>query len=294
MLDKLITFAITQRIFVLVLSVAVGIAGWRALSNLSIEAFPDVQDVQVLIITQAPGLAPEEVERSISLPIEREMGGVPRQTQLRSVSITGLSVVTLTFADRTDDYFARQQVLERLQNVELPTGIKPTIGPLTNAVGEIYRYVLDAPANMPATEVRALQDWVVKPALRRTPGVADVVSFGGAVKEYQARIEGPSLRKYNVTIDQVSQALTNNSANGGGGLLRRGDEVMVLRSIGLFRSVDDISGVVVSAKDGKTVLVGDVGKVQIGQRPLSGSVAFNDRDNIVEGIVQMTKGQNAE
>src|SRR5258706_6119831 len=184
MLDKLVTFAVSQRVFGLVLALALTIAGGRALSDLPVEAFPDVQDVQVLVVTQASGQAPEEVERSISLPIEREMSGVPRLTQLRSVSITGLSVVTLTFADRTDEYFARQQVLERLQNVELPPNIKATLAPLTNAVGEIFRYVLEAPAAVPPNEVRAIQDWLVKPIFRRTPGVADIVSFGGAVQEY--------------------------------------------------------------------------------------------------------------
>src|SRR6476660_7462914 len=145
MLDRLITFALTQRVFMLALALALAIAGGYAWRNLPVEAFPDVQDVQVQIITQVPGQAPEEVERSVTLPIEREMSGVPRLTQLRSVSITGLSVVALTFADRTDDYFARQQVLEKLQAVSLPAGVQPGLGPLTTAVGEIYRYVLEAP-----------------------------------------------------------------------------------------------------------------------------------------------------
>src|SRR5512140_201628 len=155
MLDKLLSFALQQRVFVLAAALVVVIAGWRAVQDMPIEAFPDVQDVQVQIVTQAPGQAPEEVERSITLPIEREMSGVPRMTQLRSVSITGLSVVTLTFSDRTDDYFARQQVLEKLQNVNLPANVQATLAPLSNAVGEIYRYVLIAPPEMPLTEVRA-------------------------------------------------------------------------------------------------------------------------------------------
>ncbi len=293
MLEKLITFALQQRVFVLVAAFVLLIAGWKAAINLPIEAFPDVQDVQVQIVTQLPGQAPEEVERSVTLPIEREMSGVPRMTQLRSVSITGLSVVTLTFADNTDDYFSRQQVLEKLQNVTLPPGAQPGLAPLTNAVGEVYRYVLDAPAAMPPREVRALQDWVLRPALRQVQGVADVVSFGGTVKEYQIRINPFMLRKFGITIDQVAQALGANSGNTGGGVLRRGDEALVVRSIGLFRSVDDIARVVVSAKDGKTVLVGDVSEVSIGDRPRSGIVAFNEHDNVVQGIVQMTKGQNA-
>jgi cobalt-zinc-cadmium resistance protein CzcA len=293
MLDKLITFALQQRVFVLTGAVVLLIAGWRAVDNLPIEAFPDVQDVQVQIDTLSPGQAPEEVERSVTLPIEREMGGLPHMTQLRSVSITGLSEVILTFADNTDDYFAREQVMEHLQNVTLPPGVQPGLAPLTSAVGEIYRYVLDTPAGMPLNEVRALQDWVVRPALRQVPGVADVDSFGGAIKEYQVRINPFLLRKFGVTIDQVSQALGANSSNTGGGVIKRGDEALAVRSIGLFQNTEDIARVVVTAVNGKTVLVGDVGEVKIGNRPLSGIVSFNNRDDVVEGIVDMTRGQNA-
>ena len=293
MLSKLIDFVLAQRVFVLILTAALTVLGYRALTNLPIEAFPDVQDVQVQIVTQYPGQAPEEVERGITLPIEREMSGVPRQTQLRSVSITGLSVVTLTFSDGTDDYFARQQVLEKLQNVTLPIGVQAGLAPLTTAVGEVFRYILEAPLGMHSNEVRALQDWIVRPALRTVPGVADVVSFGGTVKEYQVRIDPAALKRYGVTIDQVSTALAGNSANVGGGVLRRGDEALVVRSIGIFSRIDEIGRVVVSAKAGKTVLISDLGEVAIGNRPRSGVVAFNDQDSVVEGIVQMSKGSNA-
>ena len=293
MVEKLITFALQQRVFVLVMAVVVAIAGWRAWKELPVEAFPDVQDVQVQVITQVPGQAPEEVERTVTLPIEREMSGVPRLTQLRSVSITGLSVVTLTFSDNTNDYFARQQVLERLQSVNLPANIQATLAPLTNAVGEVYRYVIDAPPEMPLREVRAIQDWILRPALRQISGVADIVGFGGAVKEYQVQVIPAALRKHNVTIDQVAQALAANSANIGGGLLRRGDEALVVRGIGLLRSLDEISQVAVASRGGRTITVGDVAEVVVGDRPLSGLVAFNERDNIVQGIVQMIKGQNA-
>ena len=293
MIEKLITFALQQRVFVLVIAVVVAIAGWRAWTGLPVEAFPDVQDVQVQIITQVPGQAPEEVERTVTLPIEREMSGVPRLTQLRSVSITGLSVITLTFSDNTNDYFARQQVLERLQNVNLPANIQASLAPLTNAVGEIYRYVLDAPPGMPLREVRAIQDWIVRPALRQVSGVADIVGFGGAVKEYQVQVNPALLRKNNVTVDQVAQALSANSANTGGGLLRRGDEALVVRGIGLLSSLDEIAQIAITARGGRPIVVGDVGEVVIGDRPLSGIVAFNERDNVVQGIVQMIKGQNA-
>ncbi|HZR70288.1 MAG TPA: CusA/CzcA family heavy metal efflux RND transporter [Burkholderiales bacterium] len=294
MLDRLITFALQQRAFVLVLTAALVGFGWVALADLPIEAFPDVQDVQVQIVTQALGQAPEEVERTVTLPIEREMSGVPRMTNLRSVSITGLSVVTLTFADQTDDYFARQQVLERLQTVSLPPNVQPTLAPLSTAVGEIFRYMIDAPAGMSLNEVRALQDWTIKPALRITPGIADVVSFGGTIKEYQVRVNPYLLKKYAIPIEQVNAALANNSNTSGGGLLRRGEESLVIRGIGLFRNLDDIGQVAVASRNGRPILVSDVAeKIVIGARPRQGIVAYDERDDIVEGIVQMTKGGNA-
>src|SRR5450759_885737 len=266
MLEKLITFALQQRVFVLAAAFVILITGWQAIENLPVEAFPDVQDVQVQIDTLVPGQAPEEVARSVTLPIEREMSGVAHMTQLRSISITGLSEVILTFSDRTDDYFARQQVMEKLQNVNLPPGIQPSLAP---------------------------QDWVLRPALRQVPGVADVVSYGGTIKEYQVRVNPVLLRKFNVTMIQVAQALGANSSNSGGGILKRGDEALVVRSIGIFQSIKDIARVVVMAQGGKTVLVSDIGEVGIGDRPRSGIVAFNERDNVVQGIVDMTKGQNA-
>lgn len=293
MLEKLVTFALQQRLFVVVAAVVIGIGGWLAWTRLPIEAFPDVQDVQVLIVTQYPGQAPEEVERSISMPIEREMNGVANLIQVRSVSIFGLSVVTVTFADGTDDYFARQQVIEKLQGITLPANVIPTLAPLTNAVGEIYRYVIQPPPGMPLSEVRATQDWVIRPALRRLRGVVEVVSVGGGVKEYQVRVNPQALRKNGVTLDQVQLALAQNSANAGGGVMRRGDESLVVRSLGLFRSIEDLGRVVVAARNGVPVLVSDVARVETGERPRSGIVAFNDSDAVVQGIVQMTKGQNA-
>ncbi|MBK6654784.1 CusA/CzcA family heavy metal efflux RND transporter [Zoogloea sp.] len=293
MFDNLITAVLRQRAFVIIAALTLLGYGLHAFQQISIEAFPDVQDVQVLVVTQAPGQAPEEVERAITLPIEREMSGVPGLTQLRSVSITGLSVVTLTFNEKTADYFARQQVLERLQTVNLPDGVQPGLAPLTTAVGEIYRYVLESPPGVPLEEVRAVQDWTVRPALRMVPGIADVVSFGGAIRELQVRIDPDLLRKYQVSLDDVTQALGTASSNGSGGLLRRGDEALVVRTLGLFNSLDDVRDVVVVARQGKPVRVGDVAEVINGARPRNGIVAFNDRDDVIEGIVQMTKGGNA-
>ena len=292
MLKNIITFSLQQRVFVLLGALVITIAGWFALQNLPIEAFPDVEDVNVGIVTQAPGLAPEEVERVVSLAIEHQMSGVPHLAQMRSVSITGLSVITLTFSEHTDDYFARQQVLERLQSVTLPPGLQPTLAPLTTAVGEIYRYIVEAPKDMAQRDIRAIQDWQITPILRTVPGVADITSFGGSVKEYQIQLNPYMLTKFGISIDQVNKALSNNSSNVGGGLMRRGDESLVVRGVGLYQSLDDIAQTVITSRSGKPILVSDVGKVSIGDKPRSGIVSYNQRDDVVEGIVIMNKGQN--
>ena len=293
MFDTLITLALRQRAFILLAALTLLGYGLYAVNQISIEAFPDVQDVQVQVVTQAIGQAPEEVERTVTLPIEREMSGIPGLTQLRSVSITGLSVVTLTFNDKTADYFARQQVLERLQQVNLAPGLQPVLAPLTTAVGEVYRYILESPPSAPKEEVRAVQDWTVRPALRMVPGIADVVSFGGAIREMQVQLQPDLLRKYSISLSEVRDALSAASGNGSGGLMRRGDEALVIRSLGLFRSADDIRDVVIVSRDGKPVRISDVAEVISGARPRFGIVAFNDRDDVIEGIVQMTKGGNA-
>ncbi|MNK51569.1 Cobalt-zinc-cadmium resistance protein CzcA [compost metagenome] len=291
MIDRLIVFAMTQRIFVFVLVGALIGFGGYALSNLPIEAFPDVQDVQVRVISQLPGQAPEDMERSVTLPIEREMAGIPRLTNVRSVTMTGLSIVTLTFAEDTDNYFARQQVTEKLSTVTLPSGVQPQLAPLSTAVGEVYRYTIEAPG-LTDTEIRTLQDWTIRPVLRMTPGVADVVSFGGAIKEYQIEVDPLALRKYQITLDQLSQAVNNGNGSAGGGLVRQGDASLVVRSAGLFASTDDIRKVVITARQGRPITVGDIATVRSGERPRFGIVAADHRDSIVEGIVSMTKGGN--
>ena len=292
MMDKLVRFALTQRVFVILAVFALLLVGGYAVVNLPVEAFPDVQDVQVQIITATPGAAPEEVERTVSKPIEVEMSGVPHITQLRSISMTGLSVVTLLFSDGTEDYFARQQVLEKLQNVQLPPGLTPQLAPLTTAVGEVYRYTVKGPKDMPLADLRTLQDTVVRPALRRTPGVADVVTIGGALKEVQVRASPQALARYGVTLAQLQSTLATNSANGSGGVLRHGEDALVVRSLGLFKNLDDIRHTVVSVRAGQPITVGDLAEVTTGQRERAGIVALDHDPDVVEGIVNMTKAQD--
>ncbi|MFZ4709075.1 MAG: efflux RND transporter permease subunit [Zwartia sp.] len=291
MIDRLIVFAMTQRMFILLLVAALIGFGGYAINNLPIEAFPDVQDVQVRVISQMSGQAPEDLERTITLPIEREMAGVPNLVNVRSVTMTGLSIVTLTFSEGTNNYFARQQVTEKLSTVNLPAGVQPQLAPLSTAVGEVYRSTIDAPG-LSDTEIRTLQDWTIRPALRMTPGVADVVSFGGAIKEFHIEIDPLTLRKYQITLSQLSQAVSNGNSSAGGGLIKHGDESFVVRSAGLFATLDDIRKVVIIARQGQSITVGDVATVKEAERPRFGIVAFDKKDSIVEGIVSMTKGGN--
>ena len=291
MIDRLIIFALNQRAFVIVLALALIGIGSYSLTNLPIEAFPDVQDVQVRVISQLPGQAPEDMERSVTLPIEREVAGIPKLINVRSVTMTGLSIVTLTFDEGTDNYFARQQVTEKLSTVNLPTGVQPQLAPLSTAVGEVYRYAIDAPG-LTDEQVRTLQDWTIRPVLRMTPGVADVVSFGGAIKEYQIDVDPMALRKYQVTLDQLNNAVSNGNGSAGGGLVKQGDASYVMRSAGLFTDIEDIGKVVIASRQGRPITVNDVARVREGERPRFGIVAVDQKDSVVEGIVSMIRGGN--
>ena len=265
--------------------------GIYAFMDLPIDAFPEVEDIHVQVISQWPGHAAEEIERSVTLPIERQMNGTPHLTNLRSVSMFGLSVVTLTFDDATNDLVARQQSLERLQGVSVPTGVSPGLASLANSTGEIYRYTLQGAR--PLTELKALEDWTVEPAMRTVPGVADVVSFGGQVKEYSIEVDPARLSGYGITLPQVEQAVATANANAGGGYISHGYERQVVRGIGLFASLDDIASVVVATKGAAAIRVRDIGVVSIGGAPREGVVAKDTIDDVVEGIVLMRKGENA-
>ena len=234
MIGRLIAFCLQQRLLIISTSIVLAAIGILSFERLPIQAFPDVQNVFVQVVTQYPGQAPEEVEKLISLPIEKEMNGLPHMINMRSVSIFGLSVVTLTFDDDAEDYFSRQQVLERLKNVNLPGDAKSVLGPLTTGIGEIFRYRLEAPG-VPLVEQRALQDWVIERTLRSVQGVADVVAFGGGVKQYQVRADANKLRNYNLTLLDVYRAIAANNANTGGGYIDHGNEAMVVRG---YRSAE--------------------------------------------------------
>ncbi|MEY3289513.1 MAG: hypothetical protein RLZZ419_1755 [Pseudomonadota bacterium] len=292
MIEHIIAFCLQQRLMVIGATLAIAISGIIAFENLPVQAFPDVQNVFVQVVTQYPGQAPEEVEKLISLPIERVMNGLPHLMSMRSVSIFGLSVVTLTFEDSAEDYFSRQQVLERLQNAAIPYDSKPQLGPLSTGVGEILRYVVDA-KNLPLIEQRALQDWVIEPKIRTVQGVADVVSYGGGVKEYKVTAKPDRLKNYNLDLKQVFDAIAANNNNTGGGYIEYGDEALVVRSVGLLKSAEEIGEIVVTTYDGVPVRIKDVAEIGIGPQPRTGIVGMNQRDDVVEGIVLLIKGRDA-
>ncbi|MGZ4957875.1 MAG: efflux RND transporter permease subunit [Methylomonas sp.] len=292
MIERIIAFCLQQRLMVIGVTLAIAVSGIVAFENLPVQAFPDVQNVFVQVVTQYPGQAPEEVEKLISLPIERAMNGLPHLMNMRSVSIFGLSVVTLTFDDTAEDYFSRQQVLERLKNADIPSDVEPQLGPLSTGIGEILRFVIDA-KHLPLLEQRALADWVIEPKIRTVQGVADVVNFGGGIKEYKVAAKPDQLKNYKVDLNQVFSAIAANNSNIGGGYIEHGDEALVVRGVGLLKSAEEIGEIVVITNDGIPVRVKDVAAVSVGPQPRVGIVGKDKRDDVVEGTILMIKGRDA-
>ena len=308
MIDRIVEFALKQRLVILVAALVLVGLGVNALRNLPIEAYPDVADTWVQIITQWPGHAGEEVERQITVPTERVMNGVPKQSAIRSTSIAGLSVVTLIFEDGTDSYFARQQVLERLGQIDLPDGVTPGLGPLASPVGEILRYRLVNCGQTRAKEctprdfevpprslndMKDLEEFVVERELLATPGVADVTSFGGTVKQYQVLVDPSKLAARGVTLSDVETALTNANGNAGGGVIAYGPESLNVRGIGLLRP-DQIEAVPISVHNGTAIRVRDVASVQVGYQPRLGRVSVDADTDVVAATILLRKGEQAQ
>src|SRR3989454_12534790 len=245
MIAKLLRFALQQRFVTIVMSLAlIGLGVWSFL-QLKIEAYPDISDTQAVVITLYPGRAAEEVEQQVTVPIERALNSTPNVIARRSRTIFGLSVVELTFSYGTDDYFARQVVLEKLRDATLPDGVTPTLGPLSTPIGELYRYRLES-NNYDAMRLRELEDWVIEPRFLQVPGVADVVPFGGLIKQYHIEIDPLALDKYDLSISQIAQAVNANNQNAGGALLDNRQQSMVIRGVGLVQSTSDIGNIVVT------------------------------------------------
>jgi cobalt-zinc-cadmium resistance protein CzcA len=290
MLDRLIDWALGHRVAVIVGALLLAGLGFLSFRALPIEAFPDVTDTQVQVITLFPGHAPEEVERQVTLPVEKELNGVPHLTRMRSVSIFGLSLVTLTFDEDTNDYFARAQVNERLREVELPDNVTAKIGPMYTPIGEIYRYVLTGSES--PMDLRTIQDFVLERQFKQVEGVADVVSFGGFQKQYEVRVDPNKLKAFELALPQVFDALARSNSNAGGNYIQHGSEEMVIRGLGTLASADDIGNVVVASRNGTPIRIADVGTVDIGSVLRRGSVGKDADDEVVQGIVLLRKGEN--
>ena len=291
MIAKLLPAALHQQFLSLLMGIGlIGLGVW-AYGQLKIEAYPDISDTQVVVITLFPGHAAEEVEQQISVPIERALNSVPKVIARRSRTIFGLSVVELTFAYGTDDYFARQVVLEKLRDAVIPDGGEPTLGPLSTPIGELYRYTLES-ENPDPVRLRELEDWVIEPRLLQVPGVTDVTPFGGLIKQYQIEIDPLALSKYDLSIAQVAQAVNANNQNAGGALLDNRQQSMVVRGVGLIQSVSDIENIVVTAVNGTPVYIKDIGAVKLGSAPPTGIFGIGEDTGGVEGIVLMRRGEN--
>jgi cobalt-zinc-cadmium resistance protein CzcA len=291
MLDAILKFSLKNRLAAFLLSAIIACWGWYAYSGLTVEAFPDPTDTQVQLITLFPGQPTEEVERRVSVPLERALNGAPGLMRLRSIALFGLSFVTLTFDDQTDVYRARQQVSERLADAELPEGVKPQLGPLATPIGEVYRYTLDAKTHDPMT-LRTLQDWVVRPQLLQVPGVADVVSYGGLIREIHVEPNPTKMASLGVGLTDVFTSLQKASANATGGYVERGSEMFVIRSLGIFKDMPDIEAVRVGSHDGVPVTVRDIATVTEGYTPRQGIATRDKEEDVVEGIVLMRRGEN--
>lgn len=303
MIQSLIRAALEQRLVLVVISVILLAFGVDAARKLSVDAFPDVTNVQVQIATEAPGRSPEEIERLITVPLEIAMTGLPAMTEMRSLNKPGLSLITLVFSDATDVYFARQLVMERLIEVRgrMPEGVVPVLGPVSTGLGEVFQYTLDKPGDgtreltrEELVQRRIAQDWVVRPLLRSIPGVAEINSQGGFVKQYQVRVNPDRLRHYNLSLNQVFQSVADNNANAGGGVLNQHAEQYLIRSIGLVRSIDDFRNIVVKTEGGTPVYLRDVAVVEEGAAVRVGGLLKDGVTESVGGVVMMLAGGNAK
>ncbi|UCV04012.1 efflux RND transporter permease subunit [Dechloromonas denitrificans] len=303
MIESLVRAALKQRLIVVVIAIVLFVFGMDAARKLSVDAFPDVTNVQVQIATEAQGRSPEEVERFATVPLEVAMTGLPGLEEMRSLNKPGLSLITLVFNDKTDVYFARQLVMERLLEVgsRLPQGITPVLGPVSTGLGEVYQYTLERPDDGDRTltpeelmQRRIAQDWVVRPLLRSIPGVAEINSQGGYAKQYQVLVNPDKLRHYGLSVADVYQAVGRNNANAGGGVLPQFAEQYLIRGVGLVRDLEDLRAIVLREKDGVPVYVRDVAEVEIGHEVRQGAVIKNGVTEAVGGVVMMTAGGNAK
>ncbi len=291
MIDQFVGWCLHRRVAVIVLTVLIVGFGIYAWVTLSVEAYPELGDVTAQVTTQMPGLAAEEVEQLITVPLEREINGSPGILLMRSSSTFGLSLITVLFRDGYDDYFVRQRLLERINQVVLPPGASPSLDPVTGPGGEIYRYTLESDRQN-LQELSEIQRWTVIPAIKSVPGVVDVTNFGGFTTEYQVNLDPKQLERYGLGITDVINAINNNNENAGGGRISRGEQSYVIRGIGLMRTLTDIDSTVVTQVNGSPVLVRDLGHTTLSHQEREGILGKDNNPDTIEGIVLMLKYQN--
>lgn len=293
MIARIVSFALKQPFVIIVAALALMFWGAYSFSKLPIDAYPDLSPPHVVLITQWPGHSPEEIERLVTIPIEIEMNGIPRLDSLRSVSLYGLSSIAMNFDYGADPYFVRQLAFERMSDASLPPGLKTSLSPLFSPSGLIYRYVLQSPDRSPQ-ELKTIEDWVIDRHYRSIQGVADDSGFGGTTMQYQVLLDPAKLFKYGVSVPQVSQQLTSNNANAGGGFYSQGGQFYYIRGLGLVRQMQDIGNIVVAQKAGIPVNVKDLAEVRIGNAPRLGQFGYMRQDEAVEGVILMRVGEQAQ
>ena len=293
LMNRIVASSLRQRLLVVLLTVILIGAGVRSLQRLPVDAYPDLAPPMVEIITQWPGHAAEEVERLITVPTERAVNGLPRLAIARSISLYGLSDVILTFQTGTDNYFARQQVFNQLPQISLPSGVSPTLSPLSAPSGLIYRYVLQSPDRSPM-ELKTFEDWTIEPAYRSVPGVADDSGFGGGTMQYQVLLDPVKVASVGLSVAQVESSLGANNSNAGGGFFSQGGQFYYVRGMGRIQTLEDIGNVVVAVHNGTPVLVKDLGSVVTGIAPRLGEFGYQDQDDAVEGVILLRTGEKTQ
>ena len=291
MIDRIIGLCLRRRGVAIAVALTVLISGWYAWSRLKVIAYPSIADVTAQVITQAPGLAAEEIEQQITTPLERQLASTPLLASIRSSSTFGLSLITMVFRDGAEDYWVRQRITERVQQVTLPPGITPTLDPVTGPDGEIYCYTLESDSKN-LMELSEIQRWVVMPALLQVPGVVNVDNFGGFTRQFQAELDPAELQRFGLGLSDVVNAINNNSANSGGGRIARGEQAYVIRGIGLIRTLDDLGNIVVTQRNGVPILVRDLGRLAFSHQEREGIVGKDENPDTVEGIVDLLINEN--
>ncbi len=299
MIYKIIEFSLAKRWIVIAITLVVSALGLWCYTLLKIEAYPDISDTNVVIITKYDGRAAEEVEQQVTIPIERALNSVPKVISRRSRTIFGLSVIQLSFEDGVEDFYARQVVNEKLASADIPSGVEPELAPLTTPVGEVFRYVVEANENYTPMDVRTLHDWTIKPFLLQTQGVADISPFGGPIKQFHVLTSPERLKRYDLTIKDIITAIEDNNLNTGGNIIQHGGQGFAVRGIGAIRNEKDIEKIVITAINGVPIFIKDVADVEIAPPSPSGVLGYSvpdemiDNSSATEGIVLLRRGENA-